>query len=248
MKLRKTAALLLLILTLLPVRPAFCEEALPLQGVTIGIDPGHQLIYDPDGEPVAPGSSRKKQKVAGGCRGIRSRVYEYEVNLNVGLYLRDLLTEAGAEVVLTHDVLRVNISNKQRAELFNAHEVDLGIRLHCNNADRQAARGGVMLVPDKKHAGTHFVSDIFIGLTVLDHYIEVTGLPRKLKKGFLEFRDDQAGFNWCTRPVVCLEMGYLSNPEDDRLLSDPAFQQKMAQGIFEGICACFDETGTLKIR
>ena len=49
----------------------------PLEGIIIGLDPGHQLVYNPAPEPVAPGSSETKQKVAGGCRGVKSGVYEY---------------------------------------------------------------------------------------------------------------------------------------------------------------------------
>ena len=240
---------LLVLLLLLGAFPAFSgaeSDPLPLQGVKIGIDPGHQRIYDSHGEPVAPGSKQKKQRVAGGCVGCRSGVMEYQVNQNVGLYLMDMLIAAGAEVYITHDTLDVNISNRERAEFFNAHEVDLGIRLHCNRADSKTARGAVMLVPTPERT-KHFIPNMFIALTILDHYCEVTGLPSRLKPGMLEFRDDQAGFNWCTRPIVCIEMGYLSNQYDDALLSKPDFQQLMARGIYEGILACFDSAGHLKI-
>lgn len=71
--------------------PAPTPTPLPMAGIVIGIDPGHQRIYDPKPEPVAPGSSQTKQRVAGGARGVKSRVLEYQVNLAVGLMLRDLL-------------------------------------------------------------------------------------------------------------------------------------------------------------
>lgn len=236
------------LLLLLCACPAFAEEGdrLPLQGVKIGIDPGHQRIYDPKGEPVKPGSSVTKQKVAGGCVGCRSGVMEYEVNMNVALYLADMLRDAGAEVYITHDTLDVNISNSKRALFFNEHKVDFGIRLHCNKSESASDRGAVMLVPSKD-CTRHFVANLFIGITVLEHYCEVTGLPSHMRPGMLEFRNDQAGFNWCTRPVVCLEMGYLSNPADDGLLSDPEFQRLMARGIYEGVLDCFDENGALRV-
>ena len=40
----------------------------------------------------------------------------------------------------------------------------------------------------------------------------------------MTYRSDQTGFNWCTRPIINIEMGHLSNPDDDKLLSDEAFQ------------------------
>ena len=209
----------------------------PLEGLVIGIDPGHQRVYDPKPEPVAPGSSTTKQKVAGGCRGVKSGVYEYEVNQNVGLYLRDLLEEQGATVVMTHETLDVNISNSERAQLFNEYNVDLGIRLHCNKASDKKTRGAFMLIPTEKRT-SFYAFNRRAAETVLAAYLEETGLPMRYKDGITE-RSDQTGFNWCERPIINIEMGHLSNPEEDALLSTDAFQQKMAQGLCNGIVAFF---------
>lgn len=217
--------------------PAPTPTPKPLEGLAIGIDPGHQRIYDPKPEPVAPGSSTTKQKVAGGCRGVKSGVYEYEVNLNVGLKLRDLLEEQGATVVMTHDTLDVNISNIERAQLFNERNVDLGIRLHCNKASERKTRGAFMLIP-KENRTKFYDFNLRAAETVLKAYLEETGLPMRYKTGITE-RGDQTGFNWCERPIINIEMGHLSNPDEDLLLSDEAFQSKMAQGLCNGIVAFF---------
>lgn len=209
----------------------------PLEGLVIGVDPGHQRVYDPKPEPVAPGSSKTKQKVAGGCRGVKSGVYEYEVNLNVGLYLKALLEEQGATVVLTHDTLDVNISNIERAQMFNAHNVDLGIRLHCNKADDKKTRGAFMLVPGEKRTD-YYDFNVRAAKTILAAYLEATGLPMRYKDG-MTYRNDQTGFNWCTRPIINIEMGHLSCPDEDALLSTDEFQKKMAQGLLNGIVAFF---------
>lgn len=209
----------------------------PLEGLVIGIDPGHQRVYDPKPEPVAPGSSATKQKVAGGCRGVKSRVYEYEVNLNVGLYLRDLLEEMGATVIMTHDTLDVNISNIERAQMFNENNVDLAIRLHCNKADDSKTRGAFMLIPSEKRT-KFYEFNKRAAETVLAAYLEETGLSMRYKTGITE-RSDQTGFNWCERPIINIEMGHLSNPDDDALLSTDEFQKKMAQGLCSGIVAFF---------
>ena len=210
----------------------------PLEGFVIGLDPGHQRIYDPAQEPVAPGSRETKQKVAGGCRGVKSGVYEYEVNLNVGLLLRDMLEEAGATVVMTHDTLDVNISNIERAQVFNEANVDLGIRLHCNNGGSEKKYSGAfMIVPTEKR--TQFYEDnIRAAATILAAYCEETGMTTRYKDG-ITYRSDQTGFNWCERPIINIEMGHLSNPAEDALLSDPAFQVKMARGLFNGIVRFF---------
>ena len=211
----------------------------PLEGVVIGIDPGHQLVYNPHPEPIAPGSKQTKQKVAGGCRGVKSRVYEYEVVLNVGLYLRDMLDDLGATVVMTHDELDVDISNIERAEIFNDHNVDLGIRLHCNKASDKKTRGAFMLIPTAKRT-KHYDFNLRAAVTILDEYLKETGLPMRYKTGITE-RGDQTGFNWCTRPIINIEMGHLSNPDDDALLSTDEFQKTMAQGLCNGILRFFKE-------
>ena len=210
----------------------------PLEGIIIGLDPGHQLVYNPAPEPVAPGSSETKQKVAGGCRGVKSGVYEYEVNLNVSLLLRDLLEEAGATVVMTHEVLDVDISNIQRAQMFNEAKVDLGIRLHCNNGGSgKKYTGAFMIVPTEKRT-KFFEENVRAASTILAAYCAETGLPTRYKDG-ITYRSDQTGFNWCERPIINIEMGHLSKPDEDALLSDPAFQAIMARGLFNGIVNYF---------
>ena len=206
-----------------------------LKGFIIGIDPGHQLHYDPSDEPVAPGSSTMKKKVAGGCQGVKSRMFEYELNLSLGLLLRDLLEADGATVVMTRTVQDVNISNSARAIMFNDANVDLGIRIHADKASDRNKRGVHMLIP-KEYRTDWYDTNLKAAQCILEHYHEVTGMPIVKGSGISE-RGDQSGFNWCTRPIVCIETGYLSNPEDDALLSDPEFQKLAAQGLYEGIRA-----------
>lgn len=215
----------------------------PLEGIVIGIDPGHQRVYNPHPEPVAPGSSQTKQKVAGGCRGVKSGVYEYEVVLNVGLYLKALLEEQGATVVITHDTLDVDISNIERAQFFNDNNVDLGIRLHCNKSGDKKVKGAFMLIPTENRTDFYTFNRRAAEI-VLEEYLRETGLSIRYKTGITE-RGDQTGFNWCKRPIINIEMGHLSNPDDDALLSDDAFQQRMAQGLCNGIVRFFVEEGTV---
>lgn len=221
--------------------PTPSPTPLPLSGVIIGLDPGHQRVYDPKPEPVSPGSSQTKKRVDGGCRGVKSGVYEYEVAMNVGLYLRDLLEAQGATVVMTHDTLDVNISNAERAQLFNEANVDLGIRLHCNKSEKRETRGAFMLVPTETRT-KYYEYNVAAAKTILAAYLAETGLPMRYKEG-MTYRSDQTGFNWCTRPIINIEMGHLSNPDDDALLSTDAFQQTMAQGLCNGILQFFAEHG-----
>lgn len=211
----------------------------PLMGITIGIDPGHQYIYNREQEPVAPNETETKVKVAVGTRGIVSRVYEYQVVLDVGMKLKTLLEEAGATVVMTRTTNDVDISNKERAELFNEHQVDLALRLHCNGSDDESIRGAFMLIPSE-HRTEHYETNDRAARIILSHYLEETGLPMRYRDG-ITVRSNQTGFNWCTQPIVCIELGHMSNEEEDLLLTNTTFQGKMAVGLFEGILAFFTE-------
>ena len=205
---------------------------LALAGYIIGLDPGHQAHGNSAPEPVAPGASETKKKVSSGTSGIDTRVPEYQVNLAVGLLLRDLLAAEGAIVVMTHTEADVDISNSERAVLFNTAKTDYALRLHCNGSNNHDKRGAFMLIPKKNP----FSDDCRRAAELLiDAYCSETGL----KNLGITVRSDQTGFNWCERMIVNIEMGHMTNAAEDRLLTDAAFQQKMAKGLCAGIVAYF---------
>jgi len=211
---------------------------LPLTGIVIGIDPGHQKKSDATTEPNAPWDDTGKARVAGGCRGVDSRIYEYELVLQIGLRLRDLLAAQGAAVILTRDTNEGNISNKERAELFNEYQVDLGIRLHLNNGKE---RGAFMLVP-KKNCTDWYEQNVAAAKAIIARYCRDTDLPMvRAQDDGITYRGDQTGFNWCTRPIVGIEMGHLSDKEDDALFSDPAFWDVAAAALCRGITEYFEK-------
>jgi hypothetical protein len=47
-------------------------------------------------------------------------------------------------------------------------------------------------------------------------------------------RSDLTGFNWSKMPTVLVEMGFMTNPEEDRLLSEPDYQERLAAGMAAG--------------
>lgn len=209
------------------------QSELPLSGVKIGLDPGHQRHSNREQEPVSPGSSETKKKVSSGTQGVASGVPEYEVNLAIGLRLRDLLEEQGAEVIMTRETHDVDISNAERAQIFNKAKTDYALRLHCDGSDETSKHGAFVLVPDEN---PYLEECSRAAQLLIDAYCEETGAENR----GLSVRDDQTGFNWCDRMIINIEMGYMSNREEDLKLTDSDYQEKMAQGLLNGILKFFE--------
>ncbi|MBQ1631924.1 MAG: N-acetylmuramoyl-L-alanine amidase [Clostridia bacterium] len=209
----------------------------PLTGIKIGLDPGHQQRANINEEPIAPDETQTKMKCSSGTRGIATGIYEYEVNLNVALKLKALLEEAGAEVFITRETNNVNLSNRERAEFFNENEVDLAVRLHCNGTDDTSVRGAFMLLPTQERT-MFYNENVRAATVIIEQYCRETGLSVQKRNG-ITYSSTQTGFNWCTRPIVCIEMGHLTNESEDLLLTSDTFQDKMAVGILNGILAYF---------
>lgn len=206
---------------------------LPLEGYIIGIDPGHQQHENSEKEPNSPNGSVQKSKVSSGTQGVVSKVPEYIVVLEVGLYLKDMLEEAGATVVMTRTVNEVDISNIERAQLMNESKVDIAVRLHCNYSPSEQNSGCFAMVP---HEHPRLNECITAAETVMEEYVLATGI--KKARDTRSF-SDQTMFNWCEQPIFCIEMLFMSNKNDDAFAVSEEGQKKMALGIYNGLLKYF---------
>lgn len=190
----------------------------------ISIDPGHQKKGVNLLEPNAPGSSVRKPKVSSGTRGVNSKKWEYETNLNCSLILKDLLEKENLNVYLTRESNDVNISNSERAILANSQKVDISIKIHCDSIGNSSKQGASILVPSKNSKYTKNIYDKSYEFALcLSESLKEKGIK---VNGIFE-RNDLTGFNWSKVPVVTLEMGFMSNPEEDRLLNTKEYQNKL---------------------
>jgi|LSQX01.2.fsa_nt_gb N-acetylmuramoyl-L-alanine amidase len=212
-------------------------ESRSLEGRIICIDPGHQTKGNYDTEPVAPGSDEMKAKVSSGTAGVKTRIAEYKLNLEVSLKLRDALEKYGATVIMTRTENNVDISNAERATMANEALADLYFRVHADGSTDKSVNGVSVLIPGKGHITDEFVlkESEKAGNCILEGFMEATGA----RKRGLRKRNDLSGFNWCKVPMVLIEMGFMSNPDEDEKLNTAEYQKKMVKGIVNGIVEYF---------
>ena len=209
------------------------QPPLPLAGVKIGIDPGHQAHANNSKEPVAPGSSEMKAKVASGTAGVSTRRPEHEIDLEISLKLRDLLVSLGAEVLMSRETADVDISNVERAVMMNDWGADLVIRVHCDGSTDRSIHGIGMYV---RKTGTCAHESYLLGEKLLNSVAKAAGAPAR---GVYR-RDTYTGLNWSTVPCVLAEFGYMSNPAEDEKLCTPEYQEQLVYGAAQGIINYLD--------
>lgn len=187
-----------------------------IQGARIVIDPGHGT----DGKGTDPGAIGP-----GGTK-------EKDINLAVSLKLAELLKSAGASVFLTRSGESLPYYLAERAYYANDIGADIFVSIHCNASLSAEANGTSTFyyapagteLGEQRGERQRLASSIQRGL--------VNSINRKdlgiKESNFSVLRNT-------TMPSVLVEIAFISNPVEEKLLKDPVFQDKAAQGIFNGI-------------
>ena len=194
-----------------------------LGGVTIVIDPGHG---GPDSGAVGPAYKTR----------------EADVNLAVGLNVVSLLQEAGAKVLLTrskdvspagrnYDANNIVTDLQPRVAMANQADADIFVSIHSNQFSNPQANG-----TETYYSSHNPRADLGAALarSLQDNVVQQGGLQSRGVK--------QANFwviKYTKMPAVLVELGFLSNPGEEKLLASPDFQQQAAQGIYRGILAYY---------
>ncbi len=209
--------------------------ALPLKGIKIGIDPGHQEKANNEQETISPTTRETKAKVASGTRGVATGVYEYMVNLDVSYMLKDFLSDLGADVLMTRYSHDVNISNQERAIMMNEWGADLVLRIHCNGSTNQDVNGMGMYV---RKTGAFAKESALLAEWLIDEMVKTSGAN---SQGVFK-RNTYTGLNYSEVPSVLVEMGYMTNPQEDQKLNDPEYQMRLVAGMVNGIIGYVNES------
>jgi N-acetylmuramoyl-L-alanine amidase CwlD len=185
----------------------------PLRGTKIMVDPGHG-----GSDAGAIGPAGKK---------------EANVNLNVGLKLRDKLVSLGADVRMTRDTDR-NVSRpgapqaeelRARVKLANEWPAEVYVSVHSNSAENPAAHG-----TETYHSRNASQASKRMAENVNEEMAKSTGFRNRGVKA--------ANFHVIKNthmPAILVETGFISNAVEEGHLTDPAMQDKMAQAITNGV-------------
>ena len=206
----------------------------PLSGHIICIDPGHgitPLVSKGLKGPVSPLSNATKPLYTFGTEG--ANLTEEKLNLLVGLKLRDRLKSLGAEVLMTREVSEISITGVERCEIANRGGADVNIHIHADGVDDSRAHGVSVLVPTGDLLGTPSILDesVRLGKLMVDCVAKTTGA----KNRGISPRSDMTGFNFSEVPSVLIEMGFMTNREEDALLETDEYQDKIVDGMVQSL-------------
>lgn len=191
---------------------------LPLSGEIIVIDPGHG---GPDG---------------GASYG--NDVFERDIALNISLKLKDYLQEQGAVVVLTRENSD-DLASPDTRGIRNRKVEDLRNRVKFINESNASSFVTIHLnaIPSERWSGaqTFYYGSFeenkrlatFIQ-TEVTRNLENTNRTAKPISGIYLLKKAQI-------PGALVEVGFLSNPVERRLLQKESYQEQMAASIYKGI-------------
>lgn len=179
-----------------------------LSGQVIFIDPGHGGI-----DPGAVGS----------------RILEKDVDLAVAMHLGKLLEKHGARVVYSRTgdyelELEEGADVEARLKLMKESRPTIVISIHCN-AFVSPAEYGAQTFYSTNHPQSRLLAECIQELLKKE-----TNTYREISS-----RLDHFILNHANVPAVTVELGFLSNPEEEMLLEDAAYQEKLAEIIYRGI-------------
>lgn len=199
--------------------------ALPVSNKVIVIDAGHGV---PDeGAESSRGTS------------------EAETNLNIALKLQSLLEQSGATVILTrsdenaiYDIDAKTLKQKKisdlknRVKIGNESSADIFVSIHLNKIPQQQYYGWQTFYKSGDEKSIKLAKSIQSNLNEAIQR-ENTRVPMKLDTVYIMKKVEV--------PITIVECGFLSNPEEEKLLLDDEYQNKLAWGIYAGIVDYFNE-------
>jgi N-acetylmuramoyl-L-alanine amidase len=203
----------------LPATKTWSEWTIPLSGKTIVLDAGHGGV---DGGAIS-----------------KEGVSEKDINLAITLYLRDYLQQAGAVVKLTREEDKdlADVSTKgysrrktedllRRADFIKKSNAEVFLSVHLN-ADLSSRWKGAQTFYESNHEQNPLLAAL-IQDELRKNLQNTDRIAQKVNKDVYLLKS-------VFIPSALIEVGFLSNPEEARMLSDGKYQKKVAASIYQGL-------------
>ena len=205
----------------------------------VAIDPGQQKSAVSEKEPIGPGAEETKAKMSSGATSVTTGKKEYEWTLLFSKKLKAELEARGYGVVMTHEEADVKISNAERAKMVNASDAEIYVSIQADAVSNETANGIFAQIPSKANP---FVPHLYTESKALAKLLHGNLIKETAAydRGLREY-DDLATINYSEIPVTILQLGFMSNPEEDAKLWSEDYQNKMVKAICDGIDAYFGE-------
>ena len=168
---------------------------------------------------------------------------EAQTNLKIALKVQNLLEQSGCEVILTRsddeaiydldsDTLREKkISDIQnRVRIGNESQADIFVSIHLNKIPQSQYYGWQTFYKQDNEDGKKLATCIQSNLN--------NSIQRENNRVPLTI-DNVYIIKHVEIPTAIVECGFLSNPEEEKLLLDYNYQNKLAWGIYTGIIDYF---------
>lgn len=217
--------MLLLIFIIYTLLPKVALTYLPITNKIVGIDPGHGGI-----DPGAVG---------------RNGISENEINLSIGLKLKDYIEQNGGIVVITRadrgglyskDSTTTKEKKKEdlgkRKEIIENGNCDIFLSIHLNSFQQSQYYGAqtfYKIDSEESYKLAHIVQE------------ELKNFLDENNKRMPQKRDDLYLLRELNIPSILVECGFLSNPQEEALLADERYQDKIAWALYNGITRYFNE-------
>lgn len=160
-----------------------------------------------------------------GCA--RDGVLEKDLNLAIALLVRDKLKEQGYQVVMARET-DIYVAKEDRVKAANQSGADIYISIHQNATDEGAEVSGMEVWYEEDDSGRDSKR---LAQLIRQQTIKSTGAVER------ELRDD-GDFHVTgntSMPACLIETGFLSNKTERQKLNLAEYQQKIADGIVQGV-------------
>lgn len=144
-------------------------------------------------------------------------VYEKDINLTVALIIRDVLESSGYTVYMTRESDEY-MSLNDRVYFENQYYDALFISIHCNSNVSSSVKGMELYYYNSSEEASRFA-----------YYLASSGY--NIKSIYNDFRV----LKYATESSLLIELGYLSNAADYKLLTDTGYQSIVAHDVANAI-------------